>query len=422
MTTQHFDVVVIGGGIVGCAVARELGQRFSRVALMEKENSTGFHTSGRNSGVVHSGFNPEPGTLKAKLCVDGNKAIRKFCAQKKISFEQVGTYVIASDETQVPILYGLKKRGEENGVEGIEILSIAEVQKHEPNVKGVAGLYSPSGAIVDSQALTQALASDAKAFGVTLLLGQEAVDLVENKDLVEIHTQKDRFTAGFLLNCAGLYADRLAHRMGVGKNFVVAPFRGEYFEVTRPGPPVIESMVYPVPNPVVPFLGVHLTRTVMGSVLIGPNAVPAFGREAYQRSSFCLKDLAEMAGHAGFWNAFKKNRSLIKIAWNELRHSCSKRHFLSEASKLVNGLHVGDLSLGRRVGIRPQLIDSDGQLVEDLVVETTQRSVHILNVVSPGMTSALAFARWVSEKTDDSLRWCRNVASHNILSSRQGKI
>jgi L-2-hydroxyglutarate oxidase LhgO len=193
--------------------------------------------------------------------------------------------------------------------------------------------------------------------------------------------------------------------MGVGKEYVIAPFRGEYFVVNRPGQPVIRSMVYPIPNPLVPFLGVHLTRTVSGSVLVGPNAVPAFGREAYARAAINVRDVAEIVRHRGVWSALLRNKALVKIAWNELRHSCSKRHFLREANKLVSGLQLQDLTLGTRVGIRPQLIRSDGHLVEDLVVEATPRTIHVLNVVSPGMTCSLAFAKWLSNRIDDKLTW-----------------
>lgn len=193
--------------------------------------------------------------------------------------------------------------------------------------------------------------------------------------------------------------------MGLGKEYVMAPFRGEYFEINRAGPPIINSMIYPVPNPVVPFLGIHLTRTVRGSVLIGPNAVPAFGREAYRRTGFNVRDLLEIFRHKGVWRAFIRNRALSRIAWNELRHSCSRRRFLEEASKLVSGIRLEDLRLGTSVGIRPQLIKSDGHLVEDLVIETTPRSVHVLNVVSPGMTCAMAFGKWLTSLIKDDLTW-----------------
>ena len=405
MRSESYDIAIIGGGIIGCALARELGKRFGSVLLMEKEATVGFHTSGRNSGVVHSGFNPTPGTLKAKLCVEGSREIRELCEKRQIPCEQVGTYVVATEEAQVPVLHDLKRKGDKNGVPGIEILPIADVRKREPNVKGVAALFSPTGAIVDSKALTRTLADDAAQSGVTVALAQEVVRIEETTQAITLHTRSRRFSAQLMINCAGLYADRLAHMMGIARHYVVAPFRGEYFVVSRADDPIIKSMVYPVPNALVPFLGVHLTKTVGGEVLIGPNAVPAFGREAYQRYAVNFKDMIEMVCHKGFWNAFVRNRELIGIAWNELRHSCSKTHFFKEASRLVSGLHLRDLTLGRRVGIRPQLINQDGQLVEDLVVETTPRSIHILNVVSPGMTSALAFAQWVSGGIQDDLHW-----------------
>lgn len=199
--------------------------------------------------------------------------------------------------------------------------------------------------------------------------------------------------------------------MGVGLEYVVAPFRGECFVVNRPGPPIVRSMVYPLPNPIVPFLGVHLTRTIEGSVLIGPNAVPAFGREAYGRMDFNIRDLGQILRHRGFWNALLRNRALVHIALNELRHSCSRRHFLEEAGRLVSGIRLKDLQLGSRVGIRPQLIKSDGHLVEDLVIEATPRSVHVLNVVSPGMTSSLAFANWLNNHIDNNLTWTGPTAT-----------
>ena len=405
MGDKSYDIAIIGGGIVGCALARELGKRFDKILLLEKEQSVGFHTSGRNSGVVHSGFNHKPGTLKARLAVEGNKEIREYCKEKKVPCERVGTYVIVVKEDQLPVLHELKSRGEQNGVPGIEILPVEKVREHEPNVKGIAALFSPSGAIVDSQALTQALAQDAEKLGVTVALDKEVMRIEEKAEAVELSSKSNVYTAELIINCAGLHADRLAHAMGVGLDYVIAPFRGEYFVVNRPGPPIIRSMVYPVPNPLVPFLGVHLTRTVTGAVLIGPNAVPAFGREAYERYAFNIKDLIEMACHKGTWNALIHNRPLIKIAWNELRNSCSKRHTLEEVNQLVGGLTMKDIGLDSRIGIRPQLIRSNGQLLDDLVVESTNRSVHILNVVSPGMTSSLAFARWLTQKIHDNLRF-----------------
>lgn len=405
--TDAYDIAIIGGGIIGCALARELARRFSKVLLLEKESSVAYHTSGRNSGVVHSGFNAKPGTLKAHLCVEGSRLVRQYCQEQQIPCEQVGTYVVAAEESQVSTLHELKNRGEKNGVPGIEILPIEQVRSREPNVRGCAALFSPTGAIIDSQAFARAVASEARRLGVTLILGEEVVRLAETAEAVEVATKNHTYAAQLVVNCAGLYADRLAHLMGVGKEYGIAPFRGEYFVVRRSGSPLIRSMVYPVPHPLVPFLGVHLTKTIDGSVLVGPNAVPAFGREAYKWGQVHFRDLAEMVMHKGVWNALLRNRALTKVAWNELRNSCSQHHFWQEASRLVTGLKLEDLSLGSRVGIRPQLIRSNGQLLDDLVVEATNRSLHILNVVSPGMTSALAFARWFAGGLDDNLQWTR---------------
>lgn len=405
MDGKRYDVAIIGAGVVGCALAGELARRFGSVLLLDKEALVGFHTSGRNSGVVHSGFNPKPGTLKARLCVEGSRLIRQYCKERGIPCEQVGTYVVAVDGAQAPVLEELKRKGEKNGVPGIEILPIERVREREPNVKGVAAMYSPTGAIVDSQALTRSLADDAVKSGATLALGQEVTRIAETPDAAEITTRRDGYRARVVVNCAGLHADRLAHMMGVGREYTITPFRGEYFVVRRPGQPLVRSMVYPIPHPDVPFLGVHLTRTVSGSVLIGPNAVPAFGREAYRRTSVNLGDMAEVVGHRGFWNALLRNHMLINVAWNELRHSCSKAHFWREASRLVEGLKLDELALESRVGIRPQLIKSNGQLLDDLVIESTARSIHILNVVSPGMTSSIAFAKWFSEGITDRLEW-----------------
>ena len=397
-----YDIAIIGGGIVGCALARELSARFTRVVLIEKEPAVALHTSGRNSGVVHSGFNPHPGTLKAKFCVEGSREIRRYCAERKIPCEQVGTYVVATEAEKVPILHELKARGTTNGVPGLEVLPIEAVRTHEPNVKGLQALHSPTGAIVDSKGLATAIAAEARERGVTLMTGQEVMGIREHADHVALRCRTESIRCELLINSAGLHADRLAHWMGVGRDLIVAPFRGEYFVVKHP---VIRSMIYPVPHPVVPFLGVHLTKSIDGSVLLGPNAVPAFGREAYGPWNVNVRDVAQMLAHRGVWNALVRNQTLVKIAWNEWRHSRDRRHFWKEAGRLVNGLRVEDLTLGRRVGIRPQLIRSNGRLVEDLVLEHTPRSVHVLNVVSPGMTSSIPFAKWLSSQISDELRW-----------------
>lgn len=411
MNTPTYNIIVIGAGIVGSALARALTQRFDGVLLLEKEPSAGLHTSGRNSGVVHSGFNPKPGTLKAKLCVEGNAMIRRYCQEKAVPCEQVGTCVIADREEQVPGLSELKKRGDQNGVPGLVLLSQRELQGIEPNALGLAALFSPTGSIVDAKALTQSLAQDAQEKGVTLRTNEGATDLQEIPDGIRVKTREAVYTGKLAINCGGLHADRLAHRMGVGFRYMIAPFRGEYFMVRRP---LVRSMVYAPPDPRFPFLGIHLTRTMAGGVLVGPNAVPAFGREAYGKNDFCFNDMVEMMKHKGFWNALLHNRGLVRVGWKELRHSLSKTHFLQEANRLVRGLSLEDLNTTSHVGIRPQLIRDNGELVEDMVIEKTPHSIHILNVVSPGMTCSLAFAKWMIDRIDDQLRWTEKDLSASV--------
>jgi L-2-hydroxyglutarate oxidase len=405
MPARSFNIAIIGGGVVGAAVAREAAACFEDILLIEKEPFVGCHTSGRNSGVIHSGINSKPGTLKAKLCVEGNKELRRYCRERSLPMEQGGTLVVATDDSQISVLGELKNRSEKNGVPGVEILSSDELRRHEPKAKGAAGLYSPTGAIVDSLRLTQSLARDAEDRGVRIQLTQGVDELKETKHCVQLSCKGEVISAKLVINCAGLHADRLAHLMKVGLNYTVVPFRGEYFVVKKPGPPIVRSMIYPTPNLRFPFLGVHVTKTVTGKVLIGPNAVPAFGREAYRNRDVKWRDLFDMVIHKGFWNALLHNRDLVSAAWNELQNSCSRQHFWRQACELVEGLDLDDIALETRVGIRPQLIRSDGELVEDLVIETTPRSIHILNVVSPGMTSAIAFAKWFVDRISHECRW-----------------
>jgi L-2-hydroxyglutarate oxidase LhgO len=375
------------------------------VLLLEKESAVGLHTSGRNSGVIHSGINALPGTLKARLCVEGNRLLRAYCAEKRVPFEEVGTLVVAIQTSQFPLLERLKQRGDANGVPGLKLLSGDQLRQKEPNAKGDAALFAPTGAIVDAAALTRSFAAEAQSKGVTIGFSQKVLRLKEISDGIRVQTSTTAYTAQLLINCAGLQSDRLAHQMGVGLDYVVAPFRGEYFAVKSDGNPLIHSMLYPIPHPEFPFLGIHVTKTVGGTILLGPNAVPAFGRESYKPGQWHAGDLFELIRSRGFWNALIGNPALVALGWNELRNSYSQRHFLDQASHLVNGLTLDRLVPETRVGIRPQLINQKGRLEDDLIIETTPHSIHILNVVSPGMTCSIAFAQWMSGRISSNLTW-----------------
>ncbi|WP_447968305.1 L-2-hydroxyglutarate oxidase [Nitrospira sp. M1] len=399
MIDKTVDVIIIGGGVLGCAIARSLAAQRRNVILLEKEPAVGLHASGRNSGIVHSGFHQKPGSLAARLCVEGSHAIRKYAESRRIPYEQVGTYVVASDESHVAMLEDLKGRGDRNGVQDLQVIPVSRAQANEPSLHGHTVLYSPTGAIIDSRALTKSLANDAVRSGAQILYWQEVVDIQERTDAVHVSTRDARYTAEIVVNCAGVHADRLAHGMGVGGDYVLVPLRGIYFTITRSGPPLIQSIVYPVQNFASPFFGVHVTRTVYGSVLVGPGAVPAFGREAYHPHLNRFATLAKLTCQRAVWKAVFQNRKLLRLGWKHDMHISTQQYFWKEACRVVEGLELEDLSLGSRIGIFPQLIiRSDGQLIDDLVVESTERSIHVLNMVEPGMTCALSFAKWLTDR------------------------
>ena len=398
MIGQSYDVIIIGGGVLGCAIARSLASQRRKVLLLEKEPDVGLHTSGRNSGMVHPGYHARPGSLSARLCVDGNYAIQKYAESRRIPFEQVGAYVVATDESQVSNLEKLKGRGDRNGVRDLQLLPISQIQKREPNIHGHSALYAPTGAIIDSRAFTKALADDAGKSGAKILYWQEVVNIQEDPDVVHVETRDGRYTSEIVVNCAGLHADRLAHAMGVGGEYLMVPFRGVYFTVTRSGPPLIRSIVSSIPTLSLPFLGIHVSRNVQGSVLVGPSAVPAFGREAYQTTQSQFSAFAKLARQQAVWKALIRNRKLFRLGWKNDRHFMTRQYFWKEACKVVQGINLEDLSLGSRVGISPLLIRSDGQVVDDLIVESTERTIHVLNMVSPGMTCSLSFAKWLTDR------------------------
>jgi L-2-hydroxyglutarate oxidase LhgO len=353
-----------------------------------------MHASGRNSGVVHSGFNPKPGTLKARLCIEGNRRLAEYAQANGVPFRRVGTFVIARSESEAKVIEILRRNGVANGVPGIEIISGDALRKHEPNALGDAALYAPTGAIIDSISFVQSLAESAKKQGAEFLFGCRVNDIREMANHVEISTDAKRISAAFVVNCAGVYADKIAHAMGIGLSYAIIPFRGEYYEVKSDGVPLIRSMVYPAPDLAFPFLGVHLTASVDGRVLIGPNAVPAFGREAYFRSSLNLRELAEELIWKGTWNLLKDAHARRTAIW-EIKRSLSKKIFATEASTVVKGVRSKALR-PYRAGIRAQLVSDNGRLVEDMVIERTAHSLHLLNVVSPGMTCSIPFAEHVS--------------------------
>lgn len=377
---------IIGGGIIGSAIARELAMRGNyKITVFEKERELGMHASGRNSGVLHSGINQKPGSFKAQMCLNGNQLARQFCKKHNVQMEECGTLVVAKNKNEESILEILLRNGSQVGVEGLRIIDGEELKAHEPNVIGFKALFSPYGAIVDSIAFVKAVAKEAVSHGVEFVMGAEVKAI--SKDA--IHTTYGEFETGHIINCAGLYADVIAHMMRVEMPYTIIPFRGDYAKIQHH---TIHSMVYQVPNLNFPFLGVHLTKTISGEVIAGPTAMFSFGRESYKKE-INLHETISMIMSRNFWRLLIRPEFMLLVLHNGII-SLSKKAFIEEIRKLCPEVMREDIC-PYRSGIRAQMVDRRGRMLDDTLVQFFPNSTHILNVVSPGLTSSLAFAKYV---------------------------
>lgn len=384
-----YPYLIVGAGIIGSAIAREFSRRgVGPVAVLEKEAEIGLHASGRNSGVLHSGINQKPGSVKARLAVEGNHRSRDFCREHGVACEVCGTLVVSRSARELAVLEKLLEMGRAAGVEGLRLIEKEELAEREPAVAGDKALFSPNGAIVDSTAFVRAVAEDARRMGAEFFLNAEVTAV---RDGVACSAAGD-FRFRRLVNCAGLQADRIAAMLGAGAGCRIIPFRGDYMEVARLP---VNSMVYQAPDLRYPFLGVHLTRTVAGAVLAGPTAMLSLGREAYGKQIFPGDALAMFAS-PNFWRLVASGQ-FLRLAWRNCRISLSDRAFLTEIRSLAPSVELKDLR-PYRSGIRAQLVDRRGRLLDDLLVEFRPESTHVLNAVSPGLTAALAFAEYVVDR------------------------
>lgn len=389
---KEYDIIIIGGGIIGCSIAKSIISKTKKeVLVLEKENHVGEHASGRNSGVIHSGFYYKPNSLKARFCVEGNKRLLKYCSLHNIPYKKTGTLVVAKDECDSEILYNLLKRGKINNVPGIKIVDEDELKKIEPHIKGKRGLHSPTGSIVDSKVLVKTLAREAKNNGVDFLFGEKVLKISQESDQILVNTRKYKIKSKYLINCAGIYADKIANLTELKLNYRIIPFRGKYYQIIKEKSFLLNSMIYPIPDPNLPFLGIHMTKTIDNNIIVGPNAVLAFGREAYSNKQFSIPDIKNIISYDGFWKMMKLNSARMK---NEFIGSFSKRRFVEQAQNFIPYIKSTDFQESYS-GIRAQLVDRNGKLVDDLIIKNQNNITHILNAVSPGMTCSLPFADYV---------------------------
>jgi L-2-hydroxyglutarate oxidase len=393
--TPTFDVAVAGGGIVGLAVARALArERRLRVVLLEAEPELAFHQTGHNSGVIHSGLYYRPGSLKAKLCAEGREAMFDFAAERGIAHERCGKVVVATRAEEIARLDELERRGRANGLAGIERLDAAAIRAHEPEAAGVAGLFVAETGIVDYRAVAAAFAADIAAAGGEIRRGARVRSARSTGGAVEVDGGGEALACAFFVACAGLQSDRLARRSGLATGVRIVPFRGDYYELEPAGRARVRNLIYPVPDPDLPFLGVHLTRRVDGSVEAGPNAVLAWKREGYSRAAFSFADAATTLAHPGFWKMAPRH---APIAWSEYRRAWSRARFLASLRELVPTLDGSEIRRGG-CGIRAQAVDANGKLLDDFAFAEGERQLHVLNAPSPGATASIAIGRHLAER------------------------
>jgi L-2-hydroxyglutarate oxidase LhgO len=394
------DVLIAGGGVVGLSTGLHLARRTDLdVAIVEKEHHLASHQSGRNSGVLHPGFNYEPGSLKAQFATEGTRRMKEYCEENDIPLREFGVVVSALDNEEERRLEDLKDQADANGAEA-RIIDEDELKDREPNARGQAALYAPEAASVDSQQYVYQLARDAQSAGVSLYLGTEVTGIAHADGGYRVGTDHGVLSTSFLVNAAGLYADELASKVGVGEEYQIVPFRGEYYELVPDRRDLVNTMIYPTPDPDLPFLGVHYTRRTDDKVIIGPNAVLAFGREAYDNTDFDVAELADAVQYEGLWKLLASPK-MIQVAAEELHKSYRKERFAKAAKRLVPSVTENDL-VKSFAGIRAQIVRNDGELVKDPLFVEEEDAIHVLNAVSPGLTASLPFGDHLAERIEDA--------------------
>jgi L-2-hydroxyglutarate oxidase len=390
-----YDYCVIGGGIVGLATAMQLLDAHSgaSLVLLEKEAELGAHQTGHNSGVIHAGIYYPPGSLKAELCRRGAQATKDFAAEHGIPVDGCGKLLVATNPAEAARMDALYERSQHNGLD-VDRIDTAELRRREPNIRGVGALFVPTTGVVDFRAIAAAMGDVIRAAGATIELGVDVTGITETSDSVTVTAADRSVRTRRLVACGGLQADRLARMAGARTDFQIVPFRGEYYRLPAGRDDLIRHLIYPIPDPQLPFLGVHLTRTIDGGVTLGPNAVLGFAREGYPKGSFRGRDVGAYLRFPGMWRVARAN---VRTGARELRNSMFKRSYLRECRKYCPELTVDDL-LPQPAGIRAQAVLRDGTLVHDFLFAETPRTLHVCNAPSPAATSAIPIGAMIAAR------------------------
>ena len=405
MNEEHFDITIIGGGIVGSATFYQLQRKFpdQKIVLLEKESSLAQHQKGNNSVVIHSGLYYAPGSKKAENCVNGRHELVDFAKKYNVNHDVCGKVVVATDQKELPFLEKILKNGLENKIEGVERIDVHKIKEIEPHVNGVAGIWVPCTGIIDFVGATNKMLQVATGLNShsRCYTSSEVINIQQLENHKVIHCKDKIIKSKYLIVCAGLQADRLAKADDVQLNERVVGFRGDYYELEDHAKHKVRNLIYPVPDPQFPFLGVHFTRMVNGDIECGPNAVFSFKREGYGKTDFSLKDTYDALTYGGTWKLFMKNAS---YGINEYRRAFSKNLFLKTLQKLIPSLKMEDIRPGR-AGVRALLLGQDGDTRDDFRIEYGHQSIHVLNAPSPAATASLAIGNDVSKMAKEKFNF-----------------
>jgi len=393
-----YDYIIIGGGIVGVSTAWQLQQRYpdKKILLLEKETEFATHQTGHNSGVIHAGVYYEPESLKAKFCYEGVQATIDFCQQNNIPYEQCGKLLVATNKLEVKRMLALYQRCQENNIT-VELLDQQQLKIHEPNITGLGAILVKSTGIVDYQLITIRMAQIFKSLGGEYKLNTRVTELNETVEKVSVNTTAGEFFSRYLITCSGLMADRVVKMLDIDVDFQIVPFRGEYYQLPASKNAIVNHLIYPIPDPDLPFLGVHLTRMIDGSVTVGPNAVLGFKREGYGKININFRDIKEMVMFVGFWKVLKQNFGSGLI---EFKNSLFKNGYLKLVQKYSPEIELSDLQ-PYPAGIRAQAVRKDGSLVHDFLFANSERTINVCNAPSPAATSAIPIGNYIVDKVSE---------------------
>ncbi|HMF72678.1 MAG TPA: L-2-hydroxyglutarate oxidase [Flavitalea sp.] len=401
---QEYDIVIVGGGIVGLASAYKLNTKFplKKILVLEKEVAVAMHQTGHNSGVIHSGIYYKPGSYKAKNCVDGRRELVAFAREHKIAHDICGKVIVATKQSELEHMHKVFRNGQANGVEGIELISADKIKEIEPYCTGIEGIWVPCTGIIDFVAVAKKYAEliEHKFPGSKVLTSHNVIAFAKQGSITEVITNRGRFKAKHIITCAGLQSDRIAKKEGVATDAIVLGFRGDYFDLSEKGRSKVTNLIYPVPNPKFPFLGVHFTRMIQGGVECGPNAVFVFKREGYNKTDFSLKDTVQAFAFGGTWKFFAKH---WRFGLDEYRRAFSKKLFLERLQALIPSLEMDDIVPGR-AGVRAMALASHGEMIDDFKIERNGNALHILNAPSPAATASLAIGAEVARISEQHFK------------------